>query len=89
MEYFGSPEEFLNTAVGEMMQTLQGAELQSSEFTTFAEDPAVEFRVVIKGLYRLRGMTVLVANTLYVLTVFSSPNIETHYEKFASSLHII
>lgn len=89
MEYFGAPKDFLETAIDEMIKTLQNPKIQSLKFTEFDHCPAGEFRLLIKGYYGFRGMTVLIGNTLYVITVFSSPNVKTDYEKFVGSLQII
>src|SRR5712692_288488 len=47
MKYFGSPEEFLETAVLEMMQSLERAELLSEKFITFKHYPAVDYHIEI------------------------------------------
>jgi hypothetical protein len=65
MEYFGPPEEFLETAVREMMVSLTDSQLLSAQFITFKNYPAVEYQVEIKRHFKVDGIVVLVSNTIY------------------------
>jgi hypothetical protein len=89
MEYSGSPEEFLQTAVGEMMVSLNDAQLRSAQFITFKNYPAVEYQVEMKGHYRFDGIMALVSNTIYHLSVLYSPNRANSYREFVDSFEIL
>jgi hypothetical protein len=89
LEYFGSPEDFLQTAVDEMMSTLVNANLMSQQLTSFENYPAIQFQVEIKGFYKFDGILVLVSNTLYNVAVFFSPSKAHAHKKFIDSFHIL
>ena len=89
MEYSGSAEEFLQTAVGEMMVSLNGAQLLSAQFITFKNYPAVEYQVEIKGHYKFDGIMALMSNTIYHLSVLYSPNRANSYREFVDSFEIL
>ncbi len=89
MEYFGPPEEFLQTAVREMMVSLNDAQLLSAQFITFKNYPAVEYQVEIKGHFKIDGIVVLISNTIYNLSVLYSPKRANSYREFVDSFEIL
>ncbi len=88
MGYYGLPEDFLQTAVGEMMASLKRAELLSVQFITFRDYPAVEYRVNVKS-YGFDGIMVLKSNTIYNLSVLHNITKPNSYRKFVDSFEIL
>ncbi|MGA2236230.1 MAG: hypothetical protein ABSG23_12200 [Terriglobales bacterium] len=89
MKYVGPPEEFLETAILEMMQSLDKAELLSEKFITFSNYPAIEYQVQVKGHWGLDGIVVLMSNTIYNLSVLYSPKRAHSYREFVDSFEIL
>jgi hypothetical protein len=89
MEYFGPPEEFLETAVREMIVSLNDAQLLSAQFITFKNYPAIEYRVEIKRHFKVDGIVVLVSNSIYNLSVLYSPKRANSYREFVDSFEIL
>jgi hypothetical protein len=56
MECFGPPEEFLETAVREMIVSLTDSQLLSAQFITFKNYPAVEYQLEIKRHFKVDGL---------------------------------
>jgi hypothetical protein len=82
-------EDFLQTAVHEMMSTLVNAKLISQQSTFFENCPAIKFQVEIKGFYKFDGIFVLVSNTVYNVAVIFSPSKAHAHKKFIDSFHIL
>lgn len=89
MKYVGPPEEFLETAVLEMIQLLDKEELLSENFIRFKNHPAIEYQVRIKGHWGLDGIVIFMSKTIYNLSVLYSPKSANSYREFIDSFEIL
>jgi hypothetical protein len=85
---FGPPENYLELCLGKQLKSIAGAELEYDTLTIFKGYPALEYEMEIK-FSKLKGVMVLVKNTLYNLFVVFLPGNETEFEKFVNSFEVV
>lgn len=84
---FGSPQNFLEAALE--VELKSAAELKSCESTIFKGYPALEYEIVTKNRYHVKGIMIAVKNTLYVPSVSFWPDHVPEFEKFINSFEIL
>jgi hypothetical protein len=89
IKVFGSSGDFLKLALGEQLKSIDGVELKSDTLTIFKGYPALEYEMEIKSFNKLKGIMVLVNNTLYNLFVLFVTNDEPEFKKFVNSFEVV
>jgi hypothetical protein len=86
--YSGSPRDFLEDALGELVASINEGVLADSNAATFKGLPALRFRLTVGLRLEATGLAALDGNSLYVLSVLHPPGAEHEFERFCGGFEI-
>lgn len=73
LHVFGSPAEFLKLVMKEMVSSIRAASIVNETPAVLLGCPAIEFVLRIREVSEMRGVVLVQANTVYIVSVLNPP----------------
>ena len=89
MEYYGSAEDFLKTALVTMASSMTDCVIVRQKSEVFRDRPAIAFEASIRGAMSLCGVAALRDRTLYMLSVFFRSGAQHNLPRFLNGFEML